>query len=489
MRRLRLGFGIVAVPIIGCAQPSGGDGLNVVVSPLQLPGIGAGCYDLAVYAGQDATRQTVWTQGDPTRTALGQDQALPPSPTNPTPGPKDTKTICSTVYGNSGGGDITYIGTCDASNDSSDEPGVQNDVTLWFDGLYSVDGGKLKAEIGEWRDPCPNGCTLSVDCEENKDTLVRFDFTIMREAQQGFFDIAVNFEDVFCSAKVDCEYADGRPIEALFDANGDRQQTAIAALACTAGPGNDTGTVLHMNGVRVECGDVGGSEGRWIALPFTCIEGEGAFGVYWTLIDGQQQILPIDVGCAGRLHALALARPRRHRRCGDAGAWTMTTSLGSSSARTAMASAATPTWPSGRSPDLRVGALGHRACTAVDVDFFEDFDCVGTLTAGRCLSRAEGQAFITVWELSNNTIGAPTQLPVAAGYARCPTCRSPATPQRPRSRNANRSAAGPNVLAVIDGFAVSSDDWSLHRVADAVEHGRRADASVRRVGAPMAHGA
>ncbi len=416
MRRLRLGFGIVAAPIIGCAQPSG-DGLNVVVSPLQLPGIGAACYDLAVYAGQGATRQTVWTHGDPTRTALGHDQALPPSPTNATPGPQDTDAICSTVYGNRGGGDISYIGTCDASNDSNLAlPGVQNDVTIWFDGLYTVDGNKPQAEVGEWRDPCPDGCTLSVDCNENEDSLVRFDFTVMREAQQGFFDIAVNFEDVFCSAKVDCQYADGRPIEALFDANGDRQQTAIAAIACTAGPGQDAGTVLHMNGVRVECGETGGGgDGLTFALPMTCIEGEGAFGMYAVDVEGSPSVSPILWDAQGDYTFL----PTRPGDLGGVVSRRMDDShvIGfvfgpqsdgfSTDGYLAVWTKSGASW-----------VLTDVADDPAVVDFFEGFDCVGTLAAGRCVSNGEDDS-ITSWELSGGAIGPTTTLPIVSGYDTC----------------------------------------------------------------------
>lgn len=69
----------------------------------------------------------------------------------------------------------------------------------------------------------------------------------MRDARQGFFDVAVTFEDIFCSAKVDCAVGDF-----LHDpVSGERDTTVVLAFACTAGPGQDT--VLNMNDVLIEC--------------------------------------------------------------------------------------------------------------------------------------------------------------------------------------------------------------------------------------------
>src|SRR6201999_2048098 len=93
-------------------------------------------------------------------------------------------------------------------------------------------------------------CAQAATCAENADTPVRFDLTIMRRAQQGFFDIAVSFEDVFCSAKVDCEDRDGDPLELLFDGD-ERASTAVLALACTAGA-NETN--IYLDDVVVDCG-------------------------------------------------------------------------------------------------------------------------------------------------------------------------------------------------------------------------------------------
>jgi len=216
-------------------------GLQIAVAPLSLPGIGFACYDLRV---QNDLEQTVWSRGT--------------AATFPT----DTTTVCSSSFGNTEGGDITYIGPCDATEaDSTDGKTALNRVTVWVDGLYDDAG----ADIGDYRNPCawPDGCELSFECTENEDVLVTFDLTIMRSANQGFFDIGVNFEDVFCSAKADTCYPGdpATPIELLghsgragaTDADADgRYRTGVSALACTAGPGAES-TVLRMSAVEIVC--------------------------------------------------------------------------------------------------------------------------------------------------------------------------------------------------------------------------------------------
>ncbi len=234
------------------------DGLSIAVAPLSLPGVGFACYDLRVNNGPGGTGDVVWRRGDPAFTRLGQDQNTDPTDTAanpPTPGSADSDTVCSNTFGNGSGGDITYIGTCDAD---ATEGVRKNSVTLWVDGLYNAGG---TADIGAWRDPCVNGCTLEVDCAENTDALVEFNLTVMRAANQGFFDIAVNFSDIFCSAKADCGAGDGG---LLFHPDGSRGPTVVMALACTAGPGADT--QLSMSELGIWCGDTQGSAIRVATL-------------------------------------------------------------------------------------------------------------------------------------------------------------------------------------------------------------------------------
>ncbi|MFO0746093.1 MAG: hypothetical protein U1F43_10515 [Myxococcota bacterium] len=250
---------VVTVLGAGCAGEAGsgpGDRVAIHVAPLDLPGIGYACYDVRVSTGAGGS-EVVWSEGDPDWTQTGADQGAP-APGTPGDGPADTTTICSSQYGNTDGGDITYIGTCDASVDSDgdDTNGVQNKVTVWVDGLYATGG----AALGDWQDPCPGGCSIDVDCSENADSPADFSLAIMRSAHQGFFDVAVNFSDVFCSAKLDTCYADGPdadllpdPITLLFGGDGTRDWTANYAMACTGGAGDGVATTLLYGPVEVAC--------------------------------------------------------------------------------------------------------------------------------------------------------------------------------------------------------------------------------------------
>ena len=66
----------------------------------------------------------------------------------------------------------------------------------------------------------------------------------MRDAQQGFFDISVNFEDILCSAKLDCVPS------LLHRPGGARDLTAVLGFACTSG-GDDT--CLYTGPVTIDC--------------------------------------------------------------------------------------------------------------------------------------------------------------------------------------------------------------------------------------------
>ncbi len=225
--------GLVALTGLGaCGETplsSGAPHLEIKVAPLDLPGIAFACYDVTVLNG---ALDPVWQRGDP---ALSY--------------PSDPTTLCSTRFGNGAGGDISYVGPCDA-----DAPA--HTVRLVLDGLYGDDD----ADLGDYQNPCPPSapCSLDALCVENADTPVSFNLTIMRRANQGFFDVAVNFDSIYCSSKVDCTYDDAgeEPIELLFDPDtGERTQTVVVGLACTAGPGAERETALFKSDVRVVCGE------------------------------------------------------------------------------------------------------------------------------------------------------------------------------------------------------------------------------------------
>ena len=57
----------------------------------------------------------------------------------------------------------------------------------------------------------PGPLVKTFPCTPNADTPVDFDVTVMRQANQGFFDVAVSFDAIFCAAKLDCCDVAGDP--------------------------------------------------------------------------------------------------------------------------------------------------------------------------------------------------------------------------------------------------------------------------------------
>ena len=209
--------------------PYDGPAIAITAAPLTLPGVTDGCYGLTI----KSASETVWSKTG----------------------------ICGHGYG--AGASVSYVGPCDASG-----TGLHT-VELVLEGLCSFGdctGGELDQvwdnDMGSYSNPCPEGnpCVQAdVACSENADTPVTFEIAVMREANQGFFDIAVNFNNIFCSAKFDCAYpgptadpADDIPIQLLHDSTGGRGLTAVLGFACTAGVG-DTETVLALSDIDVEC--------------------------------------------------------------------------------------------------------------------------------------------------------------------------------------------------------------------------------------------
>lgn len=244
------------------ARAPAGPEVAIDVAPLTLPGTLGVSYAIAVY-NQDPTPYTgifdvtgdavmttglVWHQED----------------------------VTSNQFGNGPGGDISYVGPCDASVDENWVALALNRVDVG-DGNGSYDGAAgafpgtanllddqnsaFTASPGsndldpDFVNPAPynDALVLKFPCEENEDTRVTFNLTVMRDAQQGFFDVAVNFEDIFCSMKIDTCYDDG-PITLLFgDEEGEgRVETAVIASACTAGT-DDADTIMWMSPLEVSC--------------------------------------------------------------------------------------------------------------------------------------------------------------------------------------------------------------------------------------------
>jgi len=146
--------------------------------------------------------------------------------------------ITSKDFGDSRGA-IAYVGPCDAASSP-------NRVELTVVSLSDEDG---PLGASEWTSPTARGPLVrSVECAPNADTAVEFNLTIMRPASQGFFDIGVQFSDIFCSAKADCQEAFLHHPD-----TGKRAATIVLALACTAGPGGETW--LHYDDIFVRCDD------------------------------------------------------------------------------------------------------------------------------------------------------------------------------------------------------------------------------------------
>jgi len=240
-----------ALAAAGCAgdtsedPPYEGPGVSIDMAALNLEGVGDVVWDLQVDNGDD---EVVWQ-----------------------------RRVTSSTYGDSAGS-ASYIGPCDA------DPDVDNNtVKVWVVGVYTADisaadagsfnsgstadAGAVTGTSVPFQNPTTPSSPLSrdFDCVENGDVFVQFDVALMRPAQQGFFDIAVNFNNIFCSAKLDCAYegptadpSDDIEIQLLHQPGGGRGRTAVLGFACTAGIGDVT-TELVMSDISYECFDNAGS--------------------------------------------------------------------------------------------------------------------------------------------------------------------------------------------------------------------------------------
>lgn len=236
---------LLALAVGGCADdasrapPASGD-LAVRVAPLRLPGIAVACYDVVV---KNDVGQVVWSRGDPTvKHSAG-----------------DLSALCSDRFGNGAGGDVAYVGPCDAMDNNNDGK-AYGFVTLWIDGLYDAAG----LDLADWVDPCPTGCTLKAECHENTDVSVGFSLAIMRQAHQGFFDLMIFLDDVFCAAKLDNCGTNGDLMTLLLD-GGLPMPTAVLAFSCATGkPGRQ---YLYASDIAIECDSPAGSASLDISVP------------------------------------------------------------------------------------------------------------------------------------------------------------------------------------------------------------------------------
>jgi len=194
------------------ASEDAGPRVAIAVAPLSLAGVTDAEYTLRVSNGPNGTGDTVWTEA-----------------------------VSAQRHGD-GAGSIAYVGPCDAST------GV-NTVTLTLTALRDASG---LVPVTSYMNPTP--LSREVACVANADVSVTFDITVARRAEQGFFDVAVELDDVFCSAKLDCVRSGGaQDLELLHNPldGGARDLTAVLGFACTGGPGADTW--LYMNDLSVAC--------------------------------------------------------------------------------------------------------------------------------------------------------------------------------------------------------------------------------------------
>jgi hypothetical protein len=238
-----------------------GTGIEFQVAPLTLDSLSDACYSFAVV---NEDNELVVGRGP----GVANSGAL-----NSTLSGTALETICASQFGNGNGGDVSYVAPCDADSDDDNDGLAEHNVILWVDALCAsgtpVTNGTpnwdtatapapnslstICNEIQPYQNPCGSaGCSLPVTCVENADTPVTFNFTIMGQADQGFFDIAVNFDDIFCSAKLDSCYNEEElgddgfepdMIQMLFD-----NRPTLGGFTCEHLPGCDAdGQKLPLN--------------------------------------------------------------------------------------------------------------------------------------------------------------------------------------------------------------------------------------------------
>ena len=159
--------------------------LQLAILPLDLPGVGEVVYDLNVeYRDAGGLWQPVTTIDDVRSVA---------------------------------GGSASYVGPCVAGG--TDE----SRVTVTVQSIGDPNGQPMAIVL-------PPPITEVFTCVENADTFVVVDVYVALAASQGFLDLGISFEDLFCSAKVDCQ-----PALLEHPTTGARGPTLVTGFACTGG--------------------------------------------------------------------------------------------------------------------------------------------------------------------------------------------------------------------------------------------------------------
>ena len=114
-------------------------------------------------------------------------------------------------------GALTWIAPCDASGPDGQK---QAQVTVEVLQVQGEGGAPLEAML-------PPPLIKQFVCRSGADTPVTFDISVMRPARSGFTDLIVDIDQVFCSAKADCDP------ELVPDDAGVRGVGLVTGLACT----------------------------------------------------------------------------------------------------------------------------------------------------------------------------------------------------------------------------------------------------------------
>ncbi|MCC6623246.1 MAG: hypothetical protein IT385_18450 [Deltaproteobacteria bacterium] len=151
-------------------------------------------------------------------------------------------------YGHGPSGALTYVGPCPASD-------IPVRVYLVLDAMLSASGPIAASFYANPAPPDDPDTTederiyQDVLCEPNKDKRVDFNLTVLRSGGQGFFDVAVTFDDIFCAAKLECK-DDLLTYPAGHAREGQRGSAAILGFACTS---NEEATSLYLSRIRITC--------------------------------------------------------------------------------------------------------------------------------------------------------------------------------------------------------------------------------------------
>jgi len=262
--------------VVGCADVGDqvadrdfeGPGIEIAIAALDLGGVEDAVWD--IYADND-NRDTD-NEPDPQRVFQVR--------------------ITASQFGD-GVGSASYVGPCDASGtvdlgtcadqvctngpvscavtaDCVDVDGQWNTVGVRLIGIYGepLDGTAANGGPGSFgvnvdnnavNNPAlpaqnPGLMTQDVLCRPNADVFVQFDVSILRPANQGFIDLAVNFNNIFCSAKYDCGTS-ADPINLLHDGNS-RARTHVLGFACSGATGDNAHTNMYLDDIKITCGDV-----------------------------------------------------------------------------------------------------------------------------------------------------------------------------------------------------------------------------------------